>query len=202
MLESIDSCLSLILGICTHLRKTYGHTGETLWNKRSGVESRLVSLQVVLLWARRVVVAIPCGMDHSLCQKALKTGCFRQSTPFVKSTSINTDDKRAIIVPSTHIRCLKNLLINNVNSCKLKLNYTAFAHKLISFGFHMKVTIKEPKELIQPHTTRGKQKQKGIKISLNLTSMACGCRNNLSTNKSISLYDFTQSYHNLAPSND
>ncbi|GKB76055.1 hypothetical protein Tco_0942950, partial [Tanacetum coccineum] len=57
-----------ILG--TRLRKTYGHTGEILWNKRSGVESRLVSLQLVLLCARRVAGAIPCGVDNDWCQKA------------------------------------------------------------------------------------------------------------------------------------
>ncbi|GKA37040.1 hypothetical protein Tco_0723605 [Tanacetum coccineum] len=73
----------------TRLRKTYGHTRETLWNNRSGVESRLVSLQVVLLWARSVVGAILCGVDNGFCQKALGIRVFPPIYTFCGNTDFS-----------------------------------------------------------------------------------------------------------------
>ena len=76
-----------LLQIGTRLHKIYGHTWETLWNKRPGIESRLLSLQVVLLWVRRVAKVIPCRVDNGWCQMAPKIRVFQPIYTFLWNTS-------------------------------------------------------------------------------------------------------------------
>ncbi|GJU88901.1 hypothetical protein Tco_1301324 [Tanacetum coccineum] len=70
--------------IGTRLRKTYEHTGETLWNKRSGVESRLVSLQLVLSGPGELPELFLAGWTMAGAKRHPGSGCSRQSTSFVK----------------------------------------------------------------------------------------------------------------------
>ncbi|GJY64501.1 putative F-box/LRR-repeat protein 23 [Tanacetum coccineum] len=50
--------------------KTYGHTGEILWIKGHGFESRLPLTLVGAPLGRRVAGAILCAVDNGWCQKA------------------------------------------------------------------------------------------------------------------------------------
>ncbi|GKA61994.1 hypothetical protein Tco_0761513 [Tanacetum coccineum] len=76
--------LNIMFQIGTRLRKIYGHTGETLWNKISGVESRLISLQVVLSGSGELPELFLTGWTMAGAKRHPRSGCSRQSTPFME----------------------------------------------------------------------------------------------------------------------